>query len=296
MRCFSLFSGIGGFDLALKNCGHKIIGACEIDRYARAVYARHFPGVRIHENATKIRPEELEDFDLLCAGFPCQAFSIAGKRLGFEESRGTLFFEIARIAGQKRPGLLLLENVKGLLSHDRGKTFATILATLDELGYDAQWQVLNSKYFVPQNRKRVFIVGHLRGEPWKQVFPLGDFPRLPTHKSKTQANTTATVTTKSDRGDSTYIVVPTMLRNLNMNGRRMKKNNEDSFTLDTTNSSGVSVQGKIRRFTPVEYERLQGFPDGWTEELSDTQRYKCLGNAVTVPVAEFVVKRLEGFC
>ena len=140
MKCLSLFSGIGGFDLAAKRQGIEIIGACEIDKYARTVYARHFPGVKIYEDATKIKPEELPDFDILCAGFPCQAFSIAGKRLGFEESRGTLFFEIARIAKQKRPRLLLLENVKGLLSHDRGKTFANILATLDELGYDAEWQ------------------------------------------------------------------------------------------------------------------------------------------------------------
>lgn len=138
MKCFSVFSGIGGFDLAAQRLGMEIVGACEIDRYARSIYARHFPRVPIYEDATKINPNDLPDFDILCAGFPCQAFSLAGKRLGFEESRGTLFFEVARIAKQKRPRLLLLENVKGLLSHDRGKTFAVILATLDELGYDAQ--------------------------------------------------------------------------------------------------------------------------------------------------------------
>ena len=172
MKILSLFSGIGGFDLAFRNKGHTIIGACEIDKYARSVYSRHFPGVRIYQDATKINPEDLEDFDCLCAGFPCQAFSIAGKRLGFEESRGTLFFEIARIARQKRPRFLLLENVKGLLSHDRGKTFAVILTTLDELGYDAEWQVLNSKYFVPQNRERIYIIGYLRGEPRPEIFPI----------------------------------------------------------------------------------------------------------------------------
>ena len=172
MKCLSLFSGIGGFDLALRKQGHEIVGACEIDKYARSVFSRHFPGVTIYEDATKIKPEELPDFELLCAGFPCQTFSIAGKRLGFEESRGTLFFEIARIAKQKRPRLLLLENVKGLLSHDRGKTFANILATLDEIGYDAEWEVLNSKYFVPQNRERIFIIGYLRGTPRPEVFPI----------------------------------------------------------------------------------------------------------------------------
>jgi len=115
----------------------------------------------------------LEDFDILAAGFPCQAFSVAGNRGGFDDTRGTLFFEIARIAEQKLPQILLLENVKGLLSHADGETFGTVLQTLDELGYDLQWQVLNSKYHgVPQNRERVFIIGHRRGESRPEVFPI----------------------------------------------------------------------------------------------------------------------------
>ena len=112
MKCFSMFSGIGGFDLALQNLGHEMIGACEIDRYARQIYAKQFPGVKIWEDATKINPTELPEFELLCAGFPCQAFSMAGKRLGFEDTRGTLFYEIARIAREKKPSYLFLENVK----------------------------------------------------------------------------------------------------------------------------------------------------------------------------------------
>ena len=148
--------------MAFQNLGHEIVGACEIDRYARTVYARHFPRVRIWEDATKIRPEELPDFDILVAGFPCQAFSVAGRRLGFEDTRGTLFFEIIRIAKQKRPKFILLENPDGLLFHDRGRTFTTILSTLDELGYDARWQVMDSKYFTSQVRKRIFIIATLR--------------------------------------------------------------------------------------------------------------------------------------
>ena len=124
------------------------------------------------KDATKIQPKQLPDFELLCAGFPCQSFSIAGHRKGFEDTRGTLFFEIARIAREKLPKILFLENVKGLLNHSNGETFKQILSTLDELGYDAEWQVLNSKYHgVPQNRERVFIIGHLRGETSGQVFP-----------------------------------------------------------------------------------------------------------------------------
>ena len=157
MKILSLFSGIGGFDLAFRNKGHTIIGACEIDKYARSVYSRHFPGVKIYQDATKINPEELEDFDCLCAGFPCQAFSIAGKRLGFEESRGTLFFEIIRIARIKKPKYMLLENVKGLLSHDNGKTIEVICRHLNEAGYFISYDIINSKKFVPQNRERIFI-------------------------------------------------------------------------------------------------------------------------------------------
>ncbi len=162
MKCLSLFSGIGGFDLALKNLGHEIVGACEIDKYARQIYAKHFPEVKIYEDATKINTNSLPDFEVLCGGFPCQPFSIAGKQRGLEDSRGNLFLEIARIVKKKKPRLLLLENVKGLLSHDKGRTYRIIRDTLDEMGYTIEWQLLNSKYFIPQNRERIFIIGHLR--------------------------------------------------------------------------------------------------------------------------------------
>ena len=123
------------------------------------------------ENATKINPDDLPDIDLICGGFPCQAFSIAGRRNGFNDTRGTLFFEIARIAAVKKPALLFLENVPGLLNHDKGRTFATILNALDEIGYDVSWTVLNSANFgVPQARKRVYITGFLRGKCAGEVF------------------------------------------------------------------------------------------------------------------------------
>ena len=169
-----MFSGIGGFDLAMRNLGHEIVGACEIDKYARQIYAKQFPGVPIHDDATQVQAESLPQFDVLCGGFPCQAFSIAGKRKGFSDTRGSLFFEIARIAKEKRPSILFLENVKGLLNHDKGETFRTILSSLDEVGYDVEWQLHNSKFAVAQNRERVYIVGHLRGQRSRQVFPLGN--------------------------------------------------------------------------------------------------------------------------
>jgi DNA (cytosine-5)-methyltransferase 1 len=330
LKCFSLFSGIGGFDLAAKRLGHKIIGACEIDKYARLVYGEHFPDVHIYDDATKVSPESLPHFDLLCAGFPCQAFSIAGKRLGFNDTRGTLFYEIARIVKEKRPRYLLLENVKGLLSHAKGETLRAIIRVLDEVGYDAEWQVINSKYFVPQNRERIFIIGHLRGESTRQVFPLGEISKL--HSKSKESPIVRTLTggghsgglhsqmtllyhNKSDSQakriyningvspnlgtghamQSPNIAIPVLTpdrKEKRQNGRRFKEDGDVSFTLTAQDRHGIFDGKKIRRLTPLECERLQGFPDGYTEGISDTQRYKCLGNAVTVPVVEYVISHM----
>ena len=168
IRFFDMFAGIGGFRSGLEAVGgFECVGYCEIDPYARKAYEALYDtrGEKFYGDATKIIPEQLPDFELLCGGFPCQSFSIAGTRRGFEDTRGTLFFEVARIAAVKKPKYLYLENVPGLLSHDSGGTFQVILNTLDELGYDVAWQVLNSKNFgVPQERKRVMLVGFLRGQ------------------------------------------------------------------------------------------------------------------------------------
>ena len=163
LRFFDMFAGIGGFRSGLtKLDGFECVGFCEIDPYAKKAYETLYEtkGELYYADARSIDPKELPDIDLICGGFPCQSFSVAGRRLGFEDTRGTLFFEIARIAAVKKPKYLLLENVPGLLSHDKGRTFAAILGALDELGYDVAWQVLNSANFsVPQSRNRVFLVG-----------------------------------------------------------------------------------------------------------------------------------------
>ncbi|HBL1560227.1 TPA: DNA (cytosine-5-)-methyltransferase [Enterococcus faecium] len=172
-----LFSGIGGFRLGMEQAGYRCVGYCEIDGHARKSYQSIFDTkqeVEMHD-ITKLSDEFIRGIgrvDIITGGFPCQAFSLAGKRKGFSDTRGTLFFEIARFASILRPKLLYLENVKGLLNHERGATFETILRTLDELGYDVEWQLFNSKEFVAQNRERVFIVGHLRGAGTKKIFPL----------------------------------------------------------------------------------------------------------------------------
>jgi DNA (cytosine-5)-methyltransferase 1 len=172
-----MFAGIGGFRAGLTRAGgFQCVGHCEIDKYADASYrAIHDIGEeeQYYQDARKIDPNDLPHFDLLCGGFPCQAFSNAGKRKGFDDARGTLFFEIARLAQARRPPYLLLENVPGLLSHDKGRTFGTILAALDDLGYHVEWSVLNSKYFgVPQSRKRVFIICYLDPRCAGKILPV----------------------------------------------------------------------------------------------------------------------------
>ena len=159
---FDLFSGIGGFRIGLEKVGFKSIGYCDNDEYANKLYKAYFNTEEelFFNDVRTIKTKKLPNFDILCAGFPCQSFSIAGKRRGFEDTRGTMFFEVARILKDKRPRYFILENVKGLLNHDSGKTFQTILKILTDLGYQVQWQLLNSKFFgVPQNRERVYIVG-----------------------------------------------------------------------------------------------------------------------------------------
>ncbi len=322
MKYLSLFSGIGGFELGI-GPNHECIGYSEIDKYATKVYQSHFPTHKNYGDITKINEKELPDFDFLCGGFPCQAFSIAGKRGGFADTRGTLFFDIARILKAKQPNLLLLENVKGLLSHDSGRTFATIIATLDELGYDLQWQVLNSKdYGVPQNRERVLIVGHLRGTPRPKVFPItgGDSKAIfgtITNSYHKGGHTGSYIAPKkieqinqpvhsNDRVYDPKGISPTL--NTMQGGNRQPfilqksrgKNKGGAHAISPTVSANsfqdnnhLMEKGVVRRLTPMECERLQGFPDNWTNVVSDTQRYKTIGNAVTVNVIQAIVEKLS---
>ena len=189
MKYFSMFSGIGGFEYGMEQSKHNFecVGFCEVDKYAISIYTRHFPTHKNYGDATRIHTEDLPDFEFLVGGFPCQAFSIAGKRKGFNEARGTLFFEIARILRDKKPRYFLLENVKGLLSHEGGETIETIFRVCDELGYDVSWQIYNSKdYGVPQNRERIFIKGYFRGKCGQEVL---SFKRNRTEVDGTVSNT-----------------------------------------------------------------------------------------------------------
>lgn len=174
IKYLDMYSGIGGFRSALDEVGgFECVGYCEIDKFAKQAYETLYDtkGEMYFEDARNIDPDDLPDIDLICAGFPCQSFSLAGKQRGFDDTRGTLFFEVARVAAAKRPALLYLENVQNLLSHDKGWTFETILEVLDDIGYDVSWTVLNSANFgVPQSRNRVFITGFLRGRCAGEIF------------------------------------------------------------------------------------------------------------------------------
>lgn len=242
MKFLDLFAGIGGFRLGLEQAGHKCVGFCEIDKFARQSYKaiHNTEGEREYHDIKTVSNEEWRTLrgtvELICGGFPCQAFSIAGKRKGFlDETRGTLFFEIARAAEQIKPRTLFLENVRGLLSHDKGRTFRTIISTLNELGYDAEWQILNSKNFgVPQNRERVFIIGHLRGERGREVFPI------------TRENSGAIkriVNGREAHGHSTYDVFGT--DGISPTLKTMQGGNLQPKILVNVNPSGNGINGNV---------------------------------------------------
>ena len=260
------------------------IGYSEIDKYAIQVYSKHFPEHKNYGSITEIDATTLPDFDLFVGGFPCQAFSIAGKRQGFSDTRGTLIYDVMRILKEKQPRLVLLENVKGLLSHDSGRTFKTIITALAELGYAVEWQVLNAKNFgVPQNRERVFIIGHLGGFGGRQVFPITSSNGNDTRK--VGEGLSATITRDYYKG----------LCGSNRQGvinRTVRSGERASITPKHAWDIVRSEDARIRRLTPTECERLMGLPDGWTEGVSDTQRYKLCGNGVVVNVVEEIIKRL----
>jgi DNA (cytosine-5)-methyltransferase 1 len=267
----------------METAGHECVGHIEIDKYANMSYAAmHKPkeGEFFGTDIRTVEPGDLPDADIYCGGFPCQAFSIAGKRGGFEDMRGTLIFEVFRLAAERKPKILFLENVKGILNHDNGKTFGAIINAMGELGYDAEWQLFNSKNFgVPQNRERVFIIGHLGRYSGGEVFPIRGYDEKD-NELQGQSDITNCITARYEGAQATgsYVVEGEQyaqgIKQV-QNGRRFK----------------------IRRLTPRECFRLQGFPDEYFDRAravnSDSQLYKQAGNSVTVNVIYEIAKRLE---
>lgn len=318
-----LFAGIGGFRMAMQNLGGKCVFSSEWDAQAQKTYLLNYGEVPFGDITKETTKAFIpDDFDVLCAGFPCQAFSLAGKRLGFEETRGTLFFDVAEIIRRKRPKAFFLENVKGLLIHDKGKTIQTILKVLrEDLDYYVpDPQIVNAMNFgVPQHRERVYIVGFRKDQNVNEF----TYPS-PTDKTKTFADIKEehTVSAKyylstqyvktlvahkerhsakgngfgyeiiPDNGVANAIVVGGMGRERNL----VIDTRLEDFT-PVTNIKGEINRDGLRRMTPREWARLQGFPDNFIIGVADASAYKQFGNSVAVPAiqatAEEIIKRIN---
>lgn len=269
-----LFGGIGNFGNGIERVSDifEIVDYIEKDKFAVKSYNAINNTNYEPRNAKEVSKYEIEEHDLLCAGFPCQSFSIAGERRGFDDKRGNLFFEVIRFAEYGKPEILLLENVQGLLSHDGGRTFGVILSELEELGYDVEWQCIDSRHYsVPQNRKRVFIVGHLDGfeRSGGVTFPISG----------------------EERADKEEAVIhPTFT------AQDYVKMGQAGGYLDSIEAIS-RVSDNVRRATPKEAWRLQNISDDKFEKarergLSNTQLYKQAGNSVTVSVVEKIGEKL----
>lgn len=303
IKYLSLFSGIGGFEVGLSNSHYdfECVGASEVDKNAISIYSRHFPTHKQWGDVKEIKTEELPDFDFLVGGFPCQSFSNAGAKRGFDDTRGTLFFEIARILKDKRPSYFLLENVKGLLYNNNGKTFKRILGVLTSLGYNVQWEILNSQSFrIPQRRERVFIKGFFRGKSQFKVQYLKGYPKK-NDVSITDDNIKIKTDTKKGYKNAGVGDGVRLDRLDQKRGGRGRVQYDAVGTLMCSCNWGVVDKNlQIRKLTPLEYERLQGFPDNYSkygnngELISENQRYKCLGNAVTTDIITFIVNNMFG--
>ncbi len=301
MNFISLFSGIGGFDLGFERAGMKVQGVCDVDKYALEVLARHFPDAKQYTDVREmgVNTHERNSIDVICGGFPCQDVSIAGKRKGLAGERSGLWHEFARIIDELEPRWVVVENVAGLLSSNNGRDFAVILRWLVERGYGVSWRVLDSQYFgVAQRRRRVFIVASFgNGSCAEVLFEREGVRWDPPPRSEAGQGTANTFTVRSGKDGQGVLsssrmtafgeYVPPVANTL-AGGSSLAHSDMTSGQQD----GNVILQTAVRRLTPTECSRLQGFPDTWNDWLSDTQRYKQLGNAVTVNVAEWIGKRI----
>ncbi len=305
-----LFAGIGGFRLALESFGLKCTFSSESNKYAQQTYQANF-GETPHGDITKIKSEEISRHDVLCAGFPCQAFSISGKRLGFEDTRGTLFFEIARITKYHQPKILFLENVKNFAGHDKGKTLQTVEQILENLGYKVFYKVLNASNFeLPTARERIYILGFRKDLGIDKFnFPVGsekntvlrDFLELEKQNSNyVIERDDITFLRKSNNQIENYPQKPVRIGVINKGGQgeRIYDINGHAITLSANGGGAASktgaylINGKVRKLTPRECANIMGFPNDFKIPVSDAQAYKQFGNSVAIPVVKAIFKRV----
>ena len=318
-----LFSGIGGFHLGFEKAGYEVESYfSEVDKYAIDVYSNNFKDAKYVGSVTDVRGGDLPKIDVITFGSPCQDFSLAGKRKGMGGDRSSLITEAIRLISECRPSLFVWENVKGTFSSNNGEDFWAIIQAFANIGgYRLEWQLLNTKWFLPQNRERIYLVGYLTDGSGGQVFPIGKSNSG--NNEQTDKFTSSCITTSyhkgvnfdnqlikvnsatkrgyelATEGDSVNLAVPTSKTRRGRVGRERKDGNSPTLNARAREDVfGQPIVNKIRRLTPIECERLQGFPDNWTKfgnegEISDTQRYKMCSNAVTVDVVKAVAENCK---
>ena len=363
MKIIDLFSGIGGFSLGFQRAGYQFTEHyfSEIDKSAIANYKKNFPNAKYIGDITTLHGGDFTGIDIITFGSPCQDFSLAGRREGLKGNKSSLIKKAIALIADIRPSVFIWENVKGAFSSNAGADFWAILQAFANIGgYRIEWQLLNTSWLLPQNRERIYLIGHLAGRSVPRVFPIGENDFVPTTKSKSQSQTQISGTIKANGNmnqDDTYIITKkagtltgggksgglhsdmTVIQinpSTESNGRQpyqqnrvydergvspaLTRNNSDfiikqrprgknkgaDLTICPTISSNAfqenNLLGGIRRLTEIECERLQGFPDNWTQygnydgtikPIAKTQRYKLIGNAVTVDIVELIAKRLN---
>lgn len=303
----SLFAGVGGFDLAFERAGVKVVASVEIDKKCQDVLAKHFPQSKIFGDIQGVTGEQLiaagfvPGTGFIAGGFPCQDLSVAGKQEGLGGARSGLFWEICRILDETKAQGFVLENVGGLLSSNDGRDMRTVINALNERGYGIAWRTLNSQYFgVAQRRKRVFIVG-FRGEGGEraaEVLAIAESRRWFAGTGR-KAESKPAVGSPKRTADDLIHTFSKARRAQSVDDYETWVERDFTNTLNAFDNATevratelVISQGRVRRLMPIEMERLQGFPDNWTDGQADSNRYKQMGNAVTVPVAQWIIERM----
>jgi DNA (cytosine-5)-methyltransferase 1 len=304
VKFIDLFSGIGGFRIALERLGCECVFSSEIDKYSRETYEANFDGF-VHGDITEVDEKDIPSHDILVGGFPCQAFSIAGvsknnslgRAHGFEHEKGILFFEILRILKSKKPQAFLLENVSNLLHHDKGRTWQIMQDYFIQLGYSLHWKIIDASLIVPQSRKRIFIVG-LRDQ---SSFEFPNIEQVPTNLSEIL----------EDQVEEKYTLKKTWEALKNHQRRHEKRGNGFGYTVNERNvertrtltaryhKDGSEILIKQdnknpRRLTPRECSRLMGFPENFTipDSVADTRAYQQFGNSVVPGIVEEIAKKI----
>jgi len=306
MKVGSLFSGVGGLDLGFERQGFSISWACDKEKSCREILAKHFPSAKLYDDVKTLDTTKVSPVDVVIGGFPCQDLSVGGQRKGLSGERSGLFYEFIRIVRDMstRPTFVVVENVPGMLSSNRGADFGIILNEMVKLWSPRSiaWRVLDSRYFgVPQRRERVFVVVDLTGERASEILDLKTDMRRDIRARA--ANGKKSISAPSALFEENVEYPITMRKSRKA---QSDKDFETWVETDYSNTLNLFDVGQrssvlvaenpnvVRYLTPVEWERLQGFPDGWTEGLSDRARYCQMGNAVTVNVAEWIAKRIKG--